>query len=82
MLKGGNVMVMPDIKDRMPKRSFLPQAILSKLPFSTLRLSELKGIFHVRENSSMERMLVDALAECERAPSLGESKQLWARWRI
>ncbi|GMY24909.1 polygalacturonase 1 beta-like protein 3 [Fagus crenata] len=75
MLKGGNVMVMPNIKDRMPKRSFLPQVILSKLPFSTLRLSELKGIFHVRENSSMEHMLVDALAECERAPSLGESKQ-------
>ncbi|GMY24916.1 polygalacturonase 1 beta-like protein 2 [Fagus crenata] len=68
-------MVMPDIKDRMPKRSFLPQAILSKSPFSTLRLSELKGIFHARENSSMERVLVNALAECERAPSLGESKQ-------
>uniref|UniRef100_A0A2N9F075 BURP domain-containing protein n=1 Tax=Fagus sylvatica TaxID=28930 RepID=A0A2N9F075_FAGSY len=43
MLKEGNVMVMPDIKDRIPK--------------------------------SMEHMLVNAVAECERAPSLGEAKR-------
>ena len=75
MLKEGNVMVMPDIKDRIPKRSFLPRAILSKLPFSTMHLYKLKGIFRARENSSMEHMLVNAVAECERAPSLGEAKR-------
>ncbi len=75
MLKEGNVMVMPDIKDRMPKRSFLPRVILSKLPFSTLHLSEMKEIFHAQEKSSMEHVLMNALAECERAPSLDETKR-------
>ncbi|KAM7263497.1 hypothetical protein ACFE04_001180 [Oxalis oulophora] len=46
MLKQGNVMMMPDIRDKMPKRSFLPRSILSKLPFSTARLDEMKSIFN------------------------------------
>lgn len=75
MLKQGNVMVMPDIEDRMPRRSFLPPWILSKLPFSTSRLPELKEIFHARESSTMERILLNALSECERAPSPGETKR-------
>ncbi|KAA8533144.1 hypothetical protein F0562_033323 [Nyssa sinensis] len=74
-LKTGTVMPMPDIRDKMPKRSFLPRAISAKLPFSTSKLSELKQIFHASENSSMESMLTDALSECERAPSLGETKR-------
>ncbi|XWS37471.1 hypothetical protein CRYUN_Cryun19dG0045800 [Craigia yunnanensis] len=75
MLKQGNVMVMPDIGDKMPKRSFLPRWILSKLPFSTSRLSELREIFGAAENSSMEHVLFNALMECERPPSQGETKQ-------
>ncbi|OMP10328.1 hypothetical protein COLO4_04598 [Corchorus olitorius] len=75
MLKQGNVMVMPDIRDKMPRRSFLPRGVLSKLPFSTSRLSELREIFQAPENSSMERVIINALAECERPPSLGETKR-------
>lgn len=75
MLKQGNVMAMPDIRDKMPPRSFLPRPILSKLPFSSHQLSELKEIFHAPENSTMESVLVNALAECERAPSRGETKR-------
>lgn len=75
MLKQGNVMVMPDIRDKMPKRSFLPRSIVSKLPFSTPRLPQLKEIFHVAENSTMERVILNALAECERPPSRGETKK-------
>uniref|UniRef100_A0A5B6Z4P6 Putative polygalacturonase-1 non-catalytic subunit beta-like n=1 Tax=Davidia involucrata TaxID=16924 RepID=A0A5B6Z4P6_DAVIN len=74
-LKVGTVMPMPDIRDKMPKRSFLPRLISSKLPFSTSKLSELKQIFHASENSSMESIIVDALSECERAPSRGETKR-------
>jgi len=74
-LKEGNVMVMPDIRDRMPRRSFLPPWILSKLPFSTKRLSELKEIFHARESSAMEHVFLNAVAECERAASQGENKR-------
>ncbi|KAF6157366.1 hypothetical protein GIB67_004304 [Kingdonia uniflora] len=74
MLKEGTVMPFPDIKDKMPKRSFLPRSISSKLPFTTSHLWELKQIFHARENSTMETVLTDTLLECERRPSMGETK--------
>lgn len=75
MLKEGKVMRMPDIRDKMPERSFLPRVISSKLPFSSSQLTELKRVFGATDNSSMERVMVNALAECERAPSPGESKR-------
>ncbi|XP_004509821.1 polygalacturonase 1 beta-like protein 1 [Cicer arietinum] len=75
MLKQGTVMPMPDIKDKLPKRSFLPRTILTKLPFSSSKLNELKQVFKVSDNSSMEKMIVDSLSECERAPSKGENKR-------
>lgn len=74
-LKEGNVMAMPDIRDKMPKRSFLPRFILTKLPFSSSRITEIKGIFHARDGSAMESVILDALVECERAPSPGETKR-------
>ncbi|KAF8040485.1 hypothetical protein BT93_B2650 [Corymbia citriodora subsp. variegata] len=75
MLKTGTVMPMPDIRDKMPRRSFLPRSIASKLPFSSTMLDKLKEIFHAGQNSTMEKIMADALAECERAPSPGESKR-------
>ncbi|XP_050225648.1 polygalacturonase 1 beta-like protein 3 [Mercurialis annua] len=75
MLKEGNVMAMPDIVDKMPKRSFLPLSIVSKLPFSSSNLTEMKKIFHALEDSETERVLVNALAECERKASQGETKR-------
>ncbi|KAL8142401.1 hypothetical protein V2J09_015433 [Rumex salicifolius] len=74
-LKTGTVMPMPDIKDKMPARSFLPRSLLSKLPFSSSKISELKQIFHAFDNSSMETILNAAVHECERAPSPGETKR-------
>lgn len=73
MLKEGTIMKMPDIRDRMPKRSFLPRVISSKLPFSTIELSEIKQIFHALDNSTIERVIMNALEECERTPSKGET---------
>ncbi|CAN4086172.1 unnamed protein product [Withania somnifera] len=75
MLKEGTVMKMPDIGDKMPRRSFLPRKISSKLPFSTKELTELKAIFHAQDNSTMERVIINALGECERPPSPGETKR-------
>ncbi|CAI9109185.1 OLC1v1008960C2 [Oldenlandia corymbosa var. corymbosa] len=74
MLETGAVMPMPDIKDKMPKRSFLPPKILSKIPFSTTKIHELKKIFHSSPNNDDSRIFDDALSECERAPSAGETK--------
>ncbi|KAF1874621.1 hypothetical protein Lal_00007235 [Lupinus albus] len=75
MIKEGIVMPMPDIRDKMPQRLFLPRSILSKLPFSSSKISELKKIFKVNDNSSMEKMMKDSLGECERVPSPGETKR-------
>ncbi|XP_027921280.1 polygalacturonase 1 beta-like protein 3 [Vigna unguiculata] len=75
MLKEGSVMAMPDIRDKMPQRSFLPRSILLKLPFSSSKIEELKSVFKVSDNSSMEKMMMDSLGECERAPSVGEIKR-------
>lgn len=75
VLKKGTVMPMPNIKDKMPRRSFLPRNIVSKLPFSTSKINELKQIFHASDNSTMESIIKDTLSECERAPSPGETKR-------
>ncbi|XP_065873957.1 polygalacturonase 1 beta-like protein 3 [Euphorbia lathyris] len=74
-LKKGTVMPMPDIVDKMPKRSFLPRTITSKLPFSNSNLALLKNTFHALDNSTMETIIQDALKECERPPSAGENKR-------
>ncbi|KAJ6898172.1 hypothetical protein NC652_024869 [Populus alba x Populus x berolinensis] len=75
MLKEGSEMPMPDIRDKMPKRSFLPRSIISKIPFSASKVGLIKEIFHASDNSSMERIILDAVEECERAPSPGETKR-------
>ncbi|GAB2213246.1 hypothetical protein Drorol1_Dr00021268, partial [Drosera rotundifolia] len=75
MLKPGTVIKMPDIKDKMPRRSFLPRSISSKLPFSTSQLNQLKHLFHADDNSTLEHILQTTLSECERPPSQGETKK-------
>ncbi|XP_074295984.1 polygalacturonase 1 beta-like protein 2 [Silene latifolia] len=74
-LKEGKIMPMPDIRDKMPKRSFLPRGILTNLPFSSAKLGQLKEVFHGFDNSSMEKMLRSGVEECERVPSPGETKK-------
>ncbi|KAI4318666.1 hypothetical protein MLD38_032342 [Melastoma candidum] len=75
VLREGTLMQMPDIRDKMPQRSFLPRTILSKLPFATNKISELKQIFHADENSVLAGIIAEALGECERAPTAGETKR-------
>ncbi|KAL1221063.1 Polygalacturonase 1 beta-like protein 2 [Cardamine amara subsp. amara] len=75
MLKEGTLMQMPDIKDKMPKRTFLPRTIVSNLPFSSSEISEIWRIFGAKENSSMAEIISSAISECERSPSHGETKR-------
>jgi len=75
MLKEGVVMPMPDIRDKLRKRSFLPRSILAKLPFSTSKIDEMKGLFNASDNGLMEKMMRDSLGECERVPARGETKK-------
>ncbi|EPS60630.1 polygalacturonase-1 non-catalytic subunit beta, partial [Genlisea aurea] len=76
MLKSGTIMPMPDIRDKMPKRSFLPRSIASKLPFSTSKIAEIAAIFRAGDGESkLSETIANSLRECERAPSPGETKR-------
>lgn len=71
-LRKGTVMPMPDIRDVMPPRSFLPRSIASKIPFSAAAVD---GIFHILPDTAMGKSVVSTVADCERAPSRGETKR-------
>ncbi|KAI4339334.1 hypothetical protein MLD38_024289 [Melastoma candidum] len=75
MLKEGNMMPFPDIRDRMPKRPFLPRSIVSKLPFSSQEMDEMKRLFRAENGSVTARWIEAAVKECEREPSAGETKR-------
>ncbi|KAI6686554.1 hypothetical protein NL676_032467 [Syzygium grande] len=75
MPKSGNVMSMPNLWDNIPKRSFLPRNISSKLPFSTSKLAKLKQIFHSGENSTMEKIMALTLGQCQGTTIPSETKR-------
>ncbi|KAH7667082.1 BURP domain-containing protein [Dioscorea alata] len=71
-LKEGIVMPMPDIRDKMLERSFLPRDISGKLPFNAIELGK---IFNAPAGTGLGRAIADTISECERAPSRGETKR-------
>ncbi|KAL3723344.1 hypothetical protein ACJRO7_035517 [Eucalyptus globulus] len=73
-LRSGTVMQMLNIVDKMPRRSFLPRVNPLKLPFSTQQLREVNELFAVLEGSAIEHVILNALCECKRPPSRGETK--------
>lgn len=74
-------MPMSDIRDKMPKRSFLPRSIVSKFPVTSSNVNEIKQIFYASDNSTMDDIIKDALSECERAPNRGELSVVLAQRR-
>ncbi|CAA6665503.1 unnamed protein product [Spirodela intermedia] len=75
MLKTGTAMAMPDLRDRMPRRAFLPRSIAQKLPFSTARLEDMNRAFNATPDTALAKAMASTVAECERAPSRGETKR-------
>ncbi|KAH9325368.1 hypothetical protein KI387_005546 [Taxus chinensis] len=75
LLVPGKTLPMPDLRDYMPKRSFLPGSLADKLPFSTQNLTELMKTFRIPENSTMSSTMARTLRECERAAVKGEIKK-------
>ncbi|KAF7052897.1 hypothetical protein CFC21_060921 [Triticum aestivum] len=71
-LVAGNRMPMPDIRDKMPPRAFLPRDIAGKIPFEPNAVSE---VFRVPLDTAMGKAVASTVAECERAPSQGETKR-------
>ncbi|KAL6901008.1 hypothetical protein ACP4OV_005684 [Aristida adscensionis] len=71
-LVAGNRMPMPDIRDKMPPRAFLPRDIAAKIPFEPAAVSE---AFAVPLDTAMGKAVASTVAECRRAPSRGETKR-------
>ncbi|KAK1551669.1 hypothetical protein Q3G72_002503 [Acer saccharum] len=71
----GTVMPMPDITNKMPETTFLPRTTVNEIPFSSSKLSEMKKLFNASDNSAMERIIKEALKDCERKPNKGETKR-------
>ncbi|KAL6644310.1 hypothetical protein ACP70R_015918 [Stipagrostis hirtigluma subsp. patula] len=71
-LVAGNRMPMPDIRDKMPPRAFLPRDIAAKIPFEPSAVSE---AFAVPPDTAMGKAVASTVAECRRAPSKGETKR-------
>ncbi|XP_066327215.1 BURP domain-containing protein 12-like [Miscanthus floridulus] len=71
-LVAGNLMPMPDIRDRMPPRAFLPRAIAARIPFEAGAVSE---VFGLPLDTAMGKAVASTVAECLRAPSKDETKR-------
>ncbi|XP_043687032.1 polygalacturonase-1 non-catalytic subunit beta-like [Telopea speciosissima] len=74
MVKEGSVMPIPDLRDPMSYKSFLPRSLASKIPFSFARIEELKKLFGVVDESSMDKYIQDTLKICEKSPIQGEKR--------
>ncbi|XP_042515861.1 polygalacturonase non-catalytic subunit AroGP2-like [Macadamia integrifolia] len=72
MVKEGGFMQVPDLRDPISYKSFLPRPLASKIPFSFSRIEELKKIFGVINESNMDEYIQDTLEICEKSPIQGE----------
>ncbi|XP_042519930.1 polygalacturonase non-catalytic subunit AroGP2-like [Macadamia integrifolia] len=72
MVKEGGSIPVPDLRDPMSYKSFLPRALASKIPFSSARKVELKKLFGVVDGSIMDEYIQGTLEVCEKVPSRGK----------
>ncbi|XP_043689820.1 polygalacturonase non-catalytic subunit AroGP2-like [Telopea speciosissima] len=72
MVKEGGFMPIPDLRDPMSYKSFLPRSLVSKIPFSFAQIQDLKKIFGVMDESKMDEYIQETLDVCERSPFRGE----------
>ncbi|XP_042518773.1 polygalacturonase-1 non-catalytic subunit beta-like [Macadamia integrifolia] len=72
MVKEGSFMPVPDLRDPMSYKSFLPRTLASKITFSSIHIEELKKLFGVVDESKMDEYIQDTLGVCEKLPIRGE----------
>ncbi|CAA6666925.1 unnamed protein product [Spirodela intermedia] len=71
-LAEGKRIPMPDIRDKMPPRSFLPRALAERLPFGSARLPELVRLLGAAD---LQGPMAKTVAECERPAVKDETKR-------
>ncbi|XP_042490583.1 polygalacturonase-1 non-catalytic subunit beta-like isoform X1 [Macadamia integrifolia] len=72
MVKEGGLMPIPDLRDKMSYKSFLPRTLASKIPFSFAQIEDLKKLFGVVDNTNMDEYIQNSLKLCEKNPKQGE----------
>ncbi|XP_042514170.1 polygalacturonase-1 non-catalytic subunit beta-like [Macadamia integrifolia] len=72
MLKERGFMHIPDLRNPMSYKSFLPRSLASKIPFSFAQIEELKKLFGVVDESNIEEYIQDTLKTCEKCPIQGK----------
>ncbi|XP_042488126.1 polygalacturonase non-catalytic subunit AroGP2-like [Macadamia integrifolia] len=72
MVKEGDFIPVPDLRDPMSYKSFLPQSLVSKVPFSFYQIKELKKLFGVVDKSNMDEYIHNTLEICEKCSIQGE----------
>ncbi|XP_043696074.1 polygalacturonase non-catalytic subunit AroGP2-like isoform X2 [Telopea speciosissima] len=67
MVKEGGFISVPDLRDPLSNKSFLPRSLVSKISFSFTRIEELKKLFGVVDESNMDEYIQDTLKICEQS---------------
>ncbi|XP_043712064.1 polygalacturonase-1 non-catalytic subunit beta-like [Telopea speciosissima] len=65
MVKQGSFMPVPDLRDPMSYRSFLPRSLALKFPFSFAQIKELKNLFTEDNESNMDEYIQGTLEICD-----------------
>ncbi|XP_043693258.1 polygalacturonase non-catalytic subunit AroGP2-like [Telopea speciosissima] len=72
IVKEGGFMSIPDLRDPISYKSFLPRPLASKIPFTIAQIEELKKLFDVVDESNMDEYIQQTLDICEKSPIQGE----------
>ncbi|XP_042513299.1 polygalacturonase non-catalytic subunit AroGP2-like [Macadamia integrifolia] len=76
MVKEGGFMPVPDLRDPMSYKSFLPRSLASKIPFSFAQIKELKKLFDVVDESNMDEYIQQTLEICEKSSCVTSAEDL------
>ncbi|XP_042492829.1 polygalacturonase 1 beta-like protein 1 isoform X2 [Macadamia integrifolia] len=72
MVKEGDFISVPDLRDPVSYKSFLPQSLASNIPFSFFRIKELKKLFGIVDESTMDKYIHNTLEICEKCSIQGD----------
>ncbi|XP_042486460.1 polygalacturonase-1 non-catalytic subunit beta-like [Macadamia integrifolia] len=70
IVKERGLMPVPDLRDPMSFKSFIPRSLALKIPFSFAQIEELKKLFGVVDESNMDEYIQDTLKICEKCSIL------------
>ncbi|XP_042482781.1 polygalacturonase non-catalytic subunit AroGP2-like [Macadamia integrifolia] len=70
MVKEGGFIPIPDLRDPMSYKSFLPRSLASKIPISFAHIEDLKNLFGVVDESNMDEYIQETVDICDEKSSI------------